>query len=102
MTDFDNVQGADCCKPSEPCDPPTTQNVCEGQITGVMTYECCCPLLYTRSFIVNIGPQSEGALIAYLQSTVSAYEAANFRVIAHSLIDTGSGWVLGLTIGWYA
>lgn len=102
---FTNQATKDCCKPD--CPPPSTdQEPCtgtlNGAITGTVTMECCCPRQYTRTFIVNIGPQSEGALITYLQNTVNAYENAGYQIVAHSLVDVGAGWLLGLTVGYYA
>ena len=93
----------DCCRPD--CPPPTTENEpCEGdiQLAGKIALECCCPRLYTQTQIVAIGPQSEASLVTFLQGTVTAYETSGYLVLAHSLIDTGAGWALGLTIGWYA
>ena len=95
----------DCCCPQEP-PPSTDQEPCQGTLTGsisgTVTMDCCCPRLYSRTFIVTIGPQSEGSLVAFLQNTVNSYENMGYVVLAHSLIDTGAGWVLGLSIGWYA
>ena len=93
----------DCCRPD--CPPPGTQEQpCEGdiQLAGKVVLDCCCPRLYSRTQIVNIGPQSEANLINFLQNTVSAYEAQGYIVLAHSLIDVGAGWVLGLSVAWYA
>ncbi len=93
----------DRCEPDIP-PPGTQQEPCEAdvQLAGKLTMECCCPRLYTRTQIVNIGPQSEASLINFLQGTVNAYETTGYLVLAHSLIDTGAGWALGLTVGWYA
>ena len=93
----------DCACPDVP--PPTTeQEPCEAdiQLAGKLFLECCCPRLYTRTQIIQIGPQSEGNLQAFLQGTVNAYEGAGYVVLGHSLIDTGAGWLLGLTVGWFA
>ncbi len=85
-------------KPSEDAPQTQEQEYCEGKIM----MPCCCPRLYTRTQILQLGPQSEPDLQNLLQTTVSNYEASGYLVLGHSLIDTGAGWVLGLTIGWYA
>jgi hypothetical protein len=64
--------------------------------------ECCCPTLRTRTFHLNIGPQSEASLIAFLSATTVAYESAGYLVMGHSVADIGAGWLLNLSIGWYA
>lgn len=84
-------------KPNEPAPQQEEQEYCEGKIM----LPCCCKL-QTRTQILNIGPQTEAQLITLLQTTVSNYEASGYLILAHSLIDTGAGWALGLTIGWYA
>ena len=97
------VNQGDHCEPNVP--PPTTEEErCEAdvQLAGKLYLECCCPRLYSETQIVNIGPQSEGDLQAFLQGTVNAYEGVGYVVLAHSLVDTGAGWLLGLTVGWYA
>lgn len=105
--DVKAVVEQDCCKPDCPAPTPQqTDEYCEGTLTGtingtVRMEKCCCPQLMTRTFIVDIGPRNLAALIAFLQSTVTAYETTGYLVLAHSLTDTGSNWLLGLTIGWY-
>ncbi len=99
-------QTSDACVPTVPCELPSTQQECEGtidgHITGKIMMPCCCPRLYTRTFVLDIGPLAETALTAFKQNTVTAWEAANYLVLAHSTEDTGAGSRLGLTIGWYA
>lgn len=113
MADFEptNVVKQDRCEPQQPPPEPTPQQTdpCVGQltgsITGTVTMEnccCCCPQLRTRTFIVPISPQTVPQLQTFMQNTVNSYEAQGFVVLAHSLTDTGAGWTLGLTIGWYA
>ena len=97
------VKDGDAYKPN--ADAPGTQDeheLCEAEIQGMIKMPCCCPRLYTRTQILSLGPQTEAQLVNLLQSTVSNYEASGYLVLAHSLIDTGAGWALGLTIGWYA
>lgn len=101
-----NKADSKCCQPDCPAPPGTDQEPCtgtlQGAITGTVTMECCCPRLYSRTFIVQVPPQTEGSLQAYLQNTVNAYEAGGYVVLAHSLVDAGAGWMLGLSVGWYA
>ena len=84
-------------EPNEPA-PQQDQEYCEGKIM----MPCCCPQLHTRTQILNIGPQTIQQLQQLLQQTVSNYEAQGYLVLAHSIMDAGAGWKLGLTIGWYA
>ena len=94
---MENVQKTDGCEPNEPA-PQQETEYCE----GTFKMEKCCCKLNSRTFIVSIGPQTEPQLAAFTQNTVSNYEANGYVVLAHSLVDTGSGWLLGLTIGWTA
>lgn len=102
MTDFKNVEQKDGCKPDTPAQPQATKDPCTGEIHGTVSMECCCPMLRTRTFIVSIGPQTEPQVAAYLQNTVNAYEGSGYMILAHSLVDVGAGWLLGLTVAWYA
>ena len=103
--DVQNQMDNDCCKPD--CPPPSTQDepctgTLSGAITGTVTMDCCCPRLYSRTFILNPPPQTIAQLQTYLQNTVSAYENSGYIVLAHSVTDAGGGWVVGLTVAWYA
>ncbi len=91
------VLKGDHCHPQHRCPDPHEHDHCEGTIK----LDCHCAKLRTQTFIVNIGPQSEPSLNSFLQTTVNAWEAAGFLILGHSLIDTGAGWMLGLTVGWY-
>ncbi len=93
----------DHCEPDIPPPPTTDQGPCEGdiQLAGRIVLNCECCRLVSRTNIVNIGPQTEASLITFLQGTVNAYEGMGYVVLAHSLVDTGSGWLLGLTVAWY-
>ena len=111
MTDVKAVVKADHCEPSCPCpETPTTQQdePCMGTFTGAISGTvqmeccCCCPQLRTRTFHVDIGPRTLPALIAFLQNTTAAWENGGYVILAHSITDTGSNWLLGLTVGWYA
>ena len=42
------------------------------------------------------------ALISFLAATTTSWEAGGYVILAHSITDTGSNWLLGLTVGWYA
>ena len=100
------VQKADRCEPSEPAPQQQDQEPCqgtlEGSISGTLRMDCCCPRLITRTFIIQLPPQQVSNLLQVLQNTVGAYENNGYMVLAHSLTDTGGGWMLGLTIGYYA
>ena len=102
----DPKKSGNCFGPTAkaPTDQPGGQanEMCEGTIEGTVKIECCCPMLYTRTLGIALGPQTEPQLAAAVGGTAQAYEASGYRVIAHSLVDTGSGWQLFLTIGWYA
>lgn len=113
MTDFkvQNKVTANSCEPSTPAPTPQQEEPCEGVLTGrahgcleiegKVEMPCCCPQLRSQTFIVPINPQGIPQLQGFLQNTVTAYENQGYVILAHSLIDSGSGWVLGLTIGWY-
>ncbi len=102
MSDFEPqmVQHDSHCEPQEP--PPGTDDVCEGTITGTVRLECCCPRLYSRTLQANIGPQAEADMANFIVATANSYEANGYVVLGHSLTDTGAGWRLFLTVGWYA
>ena len=112
MTEHDvtNVTGADGCHPDMPApEVPTTTgdgdehpHNCHGHINGTVSLHCCCPRLHSRTWAVEVGPRTEPQLRSYAASTLNAYEAAGYVVLAHSLVDAGAGWILTLTIGWYA
>lgn len=82
---------------------------CEGTIEGTSTLsgtirfkgDCCCPKLKTETLIIDTGPIGDAALVTLLQATTQDYEANNYLVLAHSLLDAGGSRVIGLTIGWY-
>jgi hypothetical protein len=97
------VDAKHCC-PDCPAPTPQQEEPCEADValTGKLTMECCCPRLYTRTFHTQLAPQSEAALLAYLAATAAAWEAGNYLLLGHSIVDTGSGWLFGLTVGWYA
>ena len=97
-------QKTDACVPQVQCPQPQAEDCnAEVQLTGkLMHMECCCPRLYTRTYIIDIGPQTEPQLQAYLANTVASWENAGYLILGHSLVDTGAGWKLGLTVGWYA
>lgn len=95
---MDNVKKGNGCGPSEPAPQQTNEEYCEGTIR----IPCCCPKLMTRTFIVPIGPQTEPQVAGFMSTTVNNYEANGYLILGHSLVDTGAGWLLGLTVGWYA
>ena len=95
---MDNVVNSDGCVPDAPAPQQNEPEYCHGTIK----MECCCPRLYTRTFIVPIGPQTEPQVTTFLGNTVTSYESNGYLVMAHGLVDVGAGWLLTLTIGWYA
>lgn len=68
---------------------------------GTLRIHCCCPQLTTSTFTHDFGPQTEAQLLAAADSLLSAWEAAGYLVIAHSLVDTGAGWAMVITVGAY-
>lgn len=97
-------QEANRCTPDCPAPQPQQEEPCEGEVrlTGALVMPCCCPRLHTRSFAIQVGPQTEAQVQAYIQATVNAWEGAGYLIMAHSLTDIGGGWLLNLTVGWYA
>ena len=91
------VTKPDHCHPHAPC-PVPQEETCKGTIS----LDCHCPRLFTRTFVQNIGPQTEPALRANVQTTANAWEAGGYVVQALNVLDTGAGWMLTLTVGWYA
>ena len=92
--------------PDCPAPTPQQQEPCEGEIMGTISgkliYECCCDRLYTRTFAIKVGPQTDDQVVATIQSTVSAWEANGYLVLAHSITDLGGSWLVGITVGWYS
>ena len=91
------VQKTDHCHPHTHCPEPVNEQ-CEGRFT----FECCCPRLRTQTFVINIGPQTEPQLRTFVGNTANAWEAGGFVIQAVNVLDTGAGWMLTLTVGWYA
>ncbi len=91
-----------CCPSTPPPDPQAEPCMADVELTGKLTMECCCPQMYTRTFFIQLGPQTEPQLNAFVNGTVAAWEGAGYLVLAHSIVDTGAGWMIGLTVGWYA
>lgn len=93
-----------CCPDCPAPNPQTDEEPCIADValTGQLTMQCCCPRLYTRSFFTQLAPQTEAQLKTYGDGTVAAWEGAGYLIMAHSIVDTGAGWMLGLTVGWYA
>ena len=54
----------------------------------------------TSTVGVDIPPQSEADMMAFISNTAQAFEAAGYRIQAHSLVDKGAGWIFFVTIGW--
>lgn len=100
------VQKTDHCAPSQPVPTPQEPDVCDsqfsGNLSGVIKMACCCPKLRTRTFVIQVPPQGNPVYAAFLTTTINAWEAAGYLVIAHHAVDVGGGWVLVLTVGWYA
>jgi len=92
------------CEPSHPAPVDHVDETCEAEVTlsgKLHGLTCCCPHLVTRTFAIDVGPRTEAQLRAFNQGTANAWEAAGYLIQAHSLIDTGAGWMLLLTVGWY-
>ncbi len=108
MANHDAIKTGDCYGPTgPPPEPPTPQaehENCEGTIEGQIKLHCHthCLRLKSHTMVLVLGPQSEADLVTLIQGTAQAYEASGYVVLAHNLADTGAGWVLGLTIGYYA
>lgn len=91
------VQKDTHCEPNEPA-PQAEHEMCEGKIM----IECCCPRLQTRTFTLEIGPQTVQQMRGYANATVNNYENAGYVILSMMLVDSGAGWVFGFTVGWYA
>jgi len=95
----------DHCHPDHPAPDPGHDHDgdCKGVIQGNVTLHCDnhCHRLRTRSFVINIPPQTEPAMRAFEQATFNAWENGGYLVMAHSIVDVGAGWNLSLTIAWY-
>lgn len=98
MAELQVKQTAERCEPSQPAPQQTENPMCN----GTFQMECCCPKLRTRTFALQLGPMTEAQLRTYIQNTVNAYESSGYMILGHSLVDIGAGWMLGLTVGWYA
>ncbi len=104
MTDFncEIVQKPDHCHPKVHCPDPGLVDECEGVIEGSIRLNCTCPHLHTRTFVINIGPNTEPQLRAFVQNTANAWEAGGYVIQAVNVLDTGAGWMLVIAVGWYA
>ncbi len=90
----------DHCAPSQPQQHHEDHDDdCKGEI--VLHCNSHCHQLRTRSFVINVAPQTEAQLRAFMQNTFNAWQNANYLVMAHSVIDTGSGWTFTFTVGYY-
>jgi len=69
---------------------------------GSIKLDCVCPMLKTKTFVLNIGPQTEVSLNSFQVTTFNSWEVAGYLIMAHSLVDTGAGWGFAFTVGWYA
>lgn len=103
MTDFkcEIVQKPDHCHPVTHCPEHQDHDECEGSIQGTIKLDCRCPQLHTRTFVINVGPQQEPALRTFVGNTTSAWENAGYVIQAINVLDTGAGWMMVLTVGWY-
>ena len=100
-------------KPTGECPPrPTVQSEqCEGEIYDANLHigdccfhakirmDCCCTREFTRTFVLQFGPQTEPQVSANGVGTLNAYEMMGWKVVAHSFTDVGGGWLMFLTIG---
>jgi hypothetical protein len=92
-------------------DPSDDKSYCEGtlegqgsmQFSGAIRLECdCCGSRFkTKTQILQVPPQTEQSFDSFLQAQVDAIENAGKLVIAHSIVDAGAGWIVGLTVGEY-
>lgn len=94
-----NVEEKTHCHPHQP--RPHDDHHDHHKCHGHFELDCHCPILKTKTFVINVGPQTEAALMAYQQNTFSAWENAGYNVMAHSITDTGAGWLFVLTVAWY-
>ena len=63
--------------------------------------DCCGARFKTKTQIIQVPPQTEGSFDSFLQAQVDAIENSGKLVIAHSIVDAGAGWIVGLTVGEY-
>lgn len=54
----------------------------------------------THTMLVALPPMTEADMHAAVIATCTGWEAQGFRIQAHSLVDTGGGWTMFLTVGW--
>jgi len=91
-----HVVKPDHCQPGQPV-PHEEHEPC----VGTFTMERCCCKLMTRTFVLQEGPKTEPQLLAFNQATFTAWENAGYLILSQSLVDTGAGWQLSFTVGWY-
>jgi hypothetical protein len=82
---------------------------CEGTIDAqgsinlqgriMMQCDCCGCRFKTKTTILQVPPQTEQSFDQFLQTQVDNIENSGKLVIAHSIVDAGAGWIVGLTVG---
>ncbi len=93
-------QNTDHCAPSHAHEEHHDEdNHCHGTVELKCNNHC--HQLRTRSFVVNVPPQNEVQLRAFIQNTFNAWQNAGYLIMAHSVIDTGAGWTFAFTVGFY-
>ncbi len=78
--------------------------VCTGNITGTIQLECedeskCCKL-QSVTVVIEVSASTIVDLMNQVQSLANSYEAQGYPVLAHSMVDSGPNWVIGLTVGY--
>ncbi len=94
-----NIQDKTHCRPHEP--RPHHEHHDHHKCHGTIELDCHCPILKTKTFVLNVGPQTEATLLTFEGNTFAAWENAGYNIMAHSITDTGSGWLFVFTVGWY-
>lgn len=77
---------------------------CSGTIQGTIQLECegenkFCKL-QSVTVVTEIVASTIADLMNQIQSLANSYESQGYPVLAHSMVDSGPNWVVGLTAGY--
>ena len=60
-----------------------------------------CPRMRSKTIIAKLNQAPFNGLRTQMQDLVDYYEGQDYVVLAHSLVDVGAGWMVGLSVGYY-